>query len=107
MNVKKFVAVQKYRFSQGYSWIGSLGVGFLVADALQRHYPFQKTPLYVLFPVGVLLVWLIGFVAMRGWYQEEMSYASLQNPVLRKIYDTSRESIKNVENKSEMGDTHR
>lgn len=75
MNWRKFVSIQKFRFEQGYSWVGAAGLGFMVAGEMQRHWPLQKIPMYILFPAGILLTWFMGWsIMVSGIYGHYADY---------------------------------
>lgn len=81
MNFQKLIAINKFIFNRGYSYIGTLGIGFLVASELQRHAPFNEFSLYLLFPIGVLSIWVVGVVDMKfKFYAEEAKYQTIKNP---------------------------
>ena len=73
--------MNKFILNRGYSYIGTLGIGFVVASELQRHAPFNKLPIYVLFPIGVMLIWFIGVIDVKfNFFSEEAKYSSKKNP---------------------------
>lgn len=81
MRLQKLIAVNKFIFNRGYSYVGMLGIGFLVASELQRHPPFDSISLYFLFPLGIWTIWLVGVVDMKfKFYAEEARYGTVKNP---------------------------
>ena len=68
MNIKKKVMTAKAQFLRGYSYVAALGIGFLVSDALKNYIPL---PIYVLYPISVIVVWGIGFADTRFKMMDE------------------------------------
>jgi hypothetical protein len=81
MKIQKLVAMNKFIFNRGYSYIGTLGIGFVVASQLQTHSPFDKIPIYILFPLGTLGIWILGIMDVKfKFLEEEQKYATKKNP---------------------------
>ena len=80
----KFLVRQKILFGRGYSHIGALGIGYLVASKLQEqiyHYWELGVPLTVLFPLGVLGVWFVGWCDCHfGMWEAEARMCWEANP---------------------------
>ena len=86
--LKKFFVKQKIRFHRGYSYIGALGIGLLVASEIQERLQNvgMNYPIMLLFPIGVFLVWFIGYIDFKvGLYENELEYAWKKNPAYKKL----------------------
>ena len=90
-NIRLFLVKQKLFFNRGYGLIGCLGIGYLVAAKLQEqliaYYQFRMS-LFVMFPIGVLGVWLVGWLEYKlGFWQTESEFAWSINPAYKKLSD--------------------
>jgi len=78
--IREIIARNKFIFNRGYTYIGMLGVGFLVASELQSRLPYS-IPLYILFPVGVFGIWLVGIIDLKGGlFGAEADFGTKNNP---------------------------
>jgi len=85
------MVTQRLLFMRGYGYIGSLGIGYLVASKLQEQlvaYFHMSISLMVLFPLGVLGVWIIGWMDHRfGFWQTEAEITWDVNPKQKRLTD--------------------
>ena len=87
--LRLFLVKQKVFFNRGYGLIGCLGIGYLVACKLQEqliaYYDFRVS-LLVLFPVGVVSLWILGWLEYKfGFFQEEMDFSWKINPAYKEL----------------------
>lgn len=84
MNLRKILAVNKARFTRGYSWVGMLGMGLVISKTVQDIIKFYfPLPIWIIFPAGVFLLWLIGyFDHKKGFLAEELNHNIENNTLL-------------------------
>jgi hypothetical protein len=92
MSFQKILSVNKFMFERGYSYVGMLGMAFLIASSMQQHWPFQSIPLYVLVVGGVVGTWAIGYFDMKyGFYREYSHYSTYENPMFKEMHERSKQ----------------
>lgn len=89
MDLKKLIktgAIFKWRIQLGYAAIGIFGMGLVIAKTVQDVIkPFIEIPMYILFPLGVIGLWVAGFLYDKmGLYSNEMEYSSSRNTYYEK-----------------------
>jgi len=85
--ISDFIGKQKFVFAVGYGYFGAMGMGFLVASKLQEYYPFNRLPIYILFPLAIFGVWVIGFTSLRlKWYESEAKHTTKANPIWNEMH---------------------
>lgn len=96
MSIKNFIAIVRFQFIRGSSWISSAGIGFLVVDALQRRAPnlINKILFFLppniqfifLFIICIIGVWFMGYCdAKLQLLHAEALYAFNASPGMTKI----------------------
>lgn len=82
---RNFVSFLKHRLQRGYSYVGVLGIGLVVAESLQNilvnaGWPI---PIYVLYPLGISFLMLVGVIDSHfGFFTKEMQISTSQNHYL-------------------------
>jgi len=92
--IRLFAVKQKLFFNRGYGLIGCLGMGYLVASKLQEqlssYYGFSMS-LYIMFPLGVIAVWLVGWIEYKlGFWQTESEFTWEINPAYKKLTENKK-----------------
>lgn len=85
--MKNFLVVNRWRITLGYSYVGMLGIGLVVAKTIQDILITNNisVSLLILVPFGVFILWLIGYLAdILGYYSTEVDYISKRNPYFEK-----------------------
>lgn len=91
MTFQKIISENKFIFERGYSYIGMLGMAFVIVSSMQQHRPFNEVPVYILFIGGILVTWAIGWVDMkRGFYAAYSHYMTIENPIFERIHRRSK-----------------
>lgn len=68
---------------RGYGYIGIPGMGLVIASALQKHL-FADISLWLLYPLGMTVVWLMGMVDVHSrLFETETEIKTFHNPLLR------------------------
>jgi len=98
-DLRLFLVRQKVFFNRGYGLIGCLGIGYLVAAKLQEqliaYYHFRLS-LFVMFPIGVLCVWIVGWLEYKlGFWQTEAEFGWSINPAYKKLADNIKKPEQN------------
>ena len=71
---------------RGYSYINVFGIGFLVCQGLQQYEFFARIPIYILFPICVMGVWMIGYLDTRfKMLNAERQFEFLNIPQIEEI----------------------
>ena len=91
---REFIVQQKIFFNRGYGLIGSLALGYLVASQLQAqllaYYSFHCS-LFVMYPTGVICVWLLGLIEYKlGFFHTEQDYNWKNTPQAKELSDNLR-----------------
>ena len=75
------IARQKTKLERGYSYVGIPGMGIVIASTLQEHL-FPHIPLWFLYPIGMCIVWTVGYIDIRlGFLEAESEHKGLHNPL--------------------------
>lgn len=102
----EFIGQNKFLFGRGYSYFGSIGIGFLVADKLSFYLSqWSKiegfgfiglfSHIYILFPLAIMGVWFIGYLDVKQkLFAGEVGYSWKNNPEFATLKQAIEESIK-------------
>jgi len=87
MNLKRFLAINKWRINFGYTWIGTIGIGLVVCKTIQDiSKQYIILPIWILFPLCVFTLWLVGYIVDKNkMYSEEMKYSTERNDFFREM----------------------
>ena len=76
--ITKFISLNKIKMVRGYSYVSSMAVPFLVADAMVKYTPF--IPWWGLFGTAVIIIWVIGHIDFKILWENELEYTLTKNP---------------------------
>ena len=86
MMLRKFISYNKMVIERGYSYCGIPGMGLVIASVLQKHL-LSAISLWILYPLGMFIVWSIGLVDVRSkLYETETEIKTYHNPVMRETH---------------------
>lgn len=96
--IKRFVvktAPQRFIVQRGWSWLGTLGMGFVVVATLQK---YVELPIWLLYPLGMLVIWFVGWldvIKLKSW-SSETEYTFKTNPIFQRMEEFQKESKKRL-----------
>ena len=81
--LRRWLVRQKVHFQRGYGYFGYLGIGYLVANTFSEQMQNMgiNLPLWLVAPVALGLVWLMGYIEIRfSLFADELDYYAENNP---------------------------
>lgn len=94
MKIINWLVIAKWHVGLGYGVVGIFGMGLVIGKTVQDIL-FSVgigVPLKVLYPLGIIGLWLIGYFYDRfGWYSIESSYGCERNEFMGKRFPKSEE----------------
>jgi hypothetical protein len=90
--IKKFISIEKVKFTRGYSYISTIGIPFLVARSMGDMTEINWIWFFI--PV-VLLIWLAGEIDWKyGFFGNELEVGLTKNPEWIKKMEKEKEEKK-------------
>jgi hypothetical protein len=87
--LKRRMIIVKWQIGLGYGVLGMFGMGLVIAKTVQDIFLSINIgiPMVMLYPAGVLTLWLVGFIYDRGgWYSIESSYGFERNEYMERRF---------------------
>lgn len=87
---RNWISQTKHLLHRGYSYVGILGIGLVVAESAQNILLNAgiPIPIYILYPAGVFALLTIGIIDKRfGFHRKELEIITGQNAFLLERLD--------------------